>query len=123
MLKTMARFRVILLVACLLGAGIYGIVQSNFTTLAAGNGFSGPVEQGVSSGNAQAFASSGAASDATIGQNFQDRDHDSEGESASGRAISGILRNMGVIALVTFGVVGAQKLITWVSGRRRSRTA
>lgn len=119
MLKTMLRFMVILLVACLLGAGIYGIVQSNSTSLGAGNVFTGPGD----GGNAPALASSGAAPDATASQNLQDRDHGSEDGFASSGAITGILRNIGVIALVTLVVASAQKLLSWVGRRRRPSPA
>ncbi len=123
MIKIVGRFMIILLVACLVAGGLYWLVQANPSLLDLGEG-----AQGMRGGRQRGQGSKdmpGTEDDLEL-LPFEDvegggGEHIRQLESLDARAISGILRNLLIIALTTLAVLGIQKAIALVKRRRQAR--
>jgi hypothetical protein len=118
MLKFITRFLIFLLLSCLIAAGLYGLVQRSPASALVGADRRGFAESGFSGS---------APPNSAAGQNlpqrgFRGHDHFDGGASLD-RGALGILRNLGLIALITLLVVGLQKLAALLPARRRVRVA
>jgi len=115
MLKFIGRFLVILALSIMLAFGIYWIVQRNPSALGLRNfpggfeqrRFNNPNPQGLNTG---ANASQTGIQPGFEGRGFGDGGRDFNGRSAPGFGVIGILRNLGVIGLITLAVAGLQKM-------------
>ena len=107
MLKIIARILIVLLVAGALGAGIYALGNSSAgqSLLATnGSGF-GP--------NPNFSASTSTSSTGATTQSFQSGSRQGLGghDGAAGGGLDTVAKNLGLMALITAGVVVLQKLI------------
>jgi hypothetical protein len=125
MLKTIGRLLVILLICSLVAVGIYWFVQHNPSALGAGTdtGFEG---QRRFEGNFQNQVTGVNASRLALLQNGQAgasrlRERGLEGRFSPGQASFGILRNIGIFALITILVAGVQKVFSRLFHKRPAR--
>jgi hypothetical protein len=125
MLKVIGRLVAILLVIGLLTAGVYWLGQSYPTllTLGAGagrRGFEGALSAGAPGDRPARSPDAppgGREGRGLRGQGgFGEGGHEFGGGSAAGAL--GILRNVGIIGLITLGVAGIQKAAALISRRR-----
>jgi hypothetical protein len=127
MFKFVGRFIVFLLVSCAIAAGLYWVVQRNPSVLGAvdtrrgfevqrfsGENFQGsPVKQGnLDNGSRQNFPGRGLRDNERFG-----------GGLALSVGFAGMLRNLGLIMLITIGVVCIQKLCALIVRKRSLQTA
>ena len=142
MLKTSVRFLVILLVTCLMGAGVYWVVKSNPTAFGPGDFRGGMEGQGRPGGNSEGFAPGGNTTENNPPEGFQSgvpqgqgnrpnrgfergpgEGHGREGGLGSGRWIFGMVKNLAIIALITLLVGLFQKVISLFTRKRTTRVA
>ena len=107
MLKIIARILIVLLVAGALGAGIYALGNSSAgqSALATSGGGFGP--------NHNLSTTTSTGSTRTTTQAFQPGTRQGFGghDGAAGSGLDSVVKNLGLMALITAGVVVLQKLI------------
>lgn len=135
MIKTFERFVAILLVTCLIGAGIYWVVNEYPGAFGAGGVMGGMEGRGRPQGVPPAFEPGGDASENTSLQGDgarggfargpgDGRGHGAhEGGLGSGRWILGMVKNVAIIAVVTLLVGSLQKVISLFTRKRLERAA
>jgi hypothetical protein len=118
MFKIIARIVLILFAAVIVCAGIYMVVNNSVTstTLAGSFGEGFQNEQLRSSTRIGQSPPSGGAF--TTNENFSGRGEDREGGSSRGWI--GIGTNLVIIGLVTFMVIGVQKGVEKILGKRKT---
>ena len=123
-LKTTGRILIILLAMSLVAGGLYWIGQNRPSLLGLSDSRPG-FEEGTLPGRGSRELFDGE--DARNNQmpldfeRFEMRHHAGEGGLDSGRAWSGILRNILIITAITLLVLGIQRLYAWIFRRRRAR--
>ena len=123
MLKTLGRILVILLAVVLVAGSLYWIGQNHPSILGLGDDSLAFIGEGNRPGRGarELFEGHDEAGDG-LPLDFQARgmrQHDSEVRLDPARAVSGIFRNILIIALITLLVVGIQRFYTGLFRRRK----
>ncbi len=121
MLKTIARITLILLLAGLISGALYLLVNSP-VQLKNSQSSVGDGGEHLSTGDSAEHGVEGTDFTGRRGGGRHFADHDGQGSHGFDPEIGlfGALQNIGVIALITLGVIGLQKLFRLVLKKRKS---